>query len=215
MTNVVMKAPSGVNGKVQTEFGTYSINTLGYAAVDSKVVDSLLGAGWLIGYAPQQLNLLSGFQSTGAAIPAAAAAGTFGVTLTPGTSFFLIGEASQNNTKTDTVYFEYQVPSSYIAGTDLVVRINAGVVIAAGTTITKTVDCTARIQSSAGVSGADICATAAQTLGATAVYADFDFTITGTTIQPGDKLLIGVVTAINEAGNTGTCLSHINSVSVQ
>jgi hypothetical protein len=62
----------------------------------------------------------------------------------------------------------------------------------------------------AGAAGADICATNAQAIATTA--ADKSFTLTGTSLSPGDRLTIKITTSVAEGGNTGTATGQINSV---
>jgi hypothetical protein len=61
----------------------------------------------------------------------------------------------------------------------------------------------------AGV-GADLCTTAAQTL--TATFANYDFTVTPTSLAAGDLLDIQLTGAVNDTGGTANKLVEIGSV---
>lgn len=134
----------------------------------------------------------------------------FTLTQTFGTSSYLAGHAAQNNTKTDDAILEFVLPPSYVAGTNLTLTVNGRYVVSAGTTITATVDADARVMTDSGGYGSDLNATAAIALTTTA--GNKAFTITGTTLNPGDRIQIKITTSVQEAGNTGTATAQVNSV---
>lgn len=212
MGNVTLNAPAGVTGQVQTSAGNFDI-TSGKVTVPGAFVTQMLDAGFTFLSSSGKVNLLDGFCVDGAPIAAAAAASDFGVSITPGTTFYLVGESCQNNTKTDKALWEYTLPDSYVAGTDVVISPNAGF-SGTGTVSTKTVDVNAYEQAADGTQGADLCSTAAQNLGAVGVYSDFAFVIDGDNLAPGDKLLIVVTVALTETGNANPILARLNSVNV-
>lgn len=212
MGNVTLFAPAGRTGQVQTSEGNYDVVN-GKVTVDDSLVSALLDSGFTFLSAAGKVNLLDAFCQDGAPLAAAAAAGDFGVSLTPGTSFYLVGESTQNTTKTDKALWEITLPDSYVAGNDVVVTPNAGF-SGTGTVSTKTVDVNAYEQAADGTQGADLCGTAAQNLGAVGVYSDFAFVIDGDNLAPGDKLLIVVTLVLTETGNMNPVLPRLNSVSI-
>jgi len=122
----------------------------------------------------------------------------------------LTGTNAQNNTKANNALFEVILPDDYKAGTDITVSIGSGYSASGGTTITATVDLVATIQGDTGTAAADICATAAQAIALT--IAEKSFTLTGTTLTPGARLMLKVTTSVQEAGNTGTAAGHVYGV---
>lgn len=186
------------NGFVTVPAGA-DVNALlgfGYRFAAPELGSQDIGAN---GIAGTRLALLDAFCQDGAPLAAAAAAGDFGVTCTPGTVLQLISEVANNNTKTDKALWEFVVPDSYVAGQDLSLIINAEI-NGAGTPGTKTVDAEVFEQATNGTGTTDICATAAQAIAANA--ADYTFTITGTNIAPGDVLLVVVTIVLQETAAT-------------
>jgi len=122
----------------------------------------------------------------------------------------LTGTNAQNNTKANNALFEFVLPDDYKAGTDITAYIGSGYSASGGTTITATVDAVATLQGDTGTAAADICATAAQAISLT--IAEKAFTITGTTLTPGARLMLKVTTSVQEAGNTGTAAGHVYGV---
>ncbi len=163
------------------------------------------------GIIPQFIRLIDGRNSDGTILAAAAAAGKFGLSLTLGTSAFLVGEAAQNNTKTDIVLAEIRLPDTYVPGTDFVLTANAHYT-GSGTVGTKTLDCEVFKNSSVGGSAADICATTIKTL--TNAAANHAFTITGATLAAGDTFIARLTMALQETGNVSTITGRINSIKI-
>jgi hypothetical protein len=100
------------------------------------------------------------------------------------------------------------VPDNYVAGTDITLAFLAGM----GTSVADT-SCTIdvqayRITASDGLSSADICATAAQTMNSTTAAVDA-FTITGTTLVPGDQILYRVAIAYSDTGNLAVMIPTV------
>lgn len=155
--------------------------------------------------------LFSARNVAGTAIAASAATATdFVAALNNNNSPALDGTAAQNNTKANHALFEFVLPDDYKAGTNVTVSIGAGYSASGGTTVTATVDCVATLLGDTGTAGADICATAAQAIALT--IAEKAFTITGTTLTPGARLMVKVSTSVQEAGNTGTATGHVYGV---
>lgn len=158
------------------------------------------------------LGLLNFRNTDGSSLAAAASAGKFGASITLGTSFALIGETSNNNTKTDDAIIEYILPPWYIAGSNLTVTVNAAISTGGSPTYaTKTVQVLAYKTASDGTQGSDIGPGAASAI--TVAGADVTFTITGTTLNPGDKVVFKLETILHDTGAVD-CNALINSVRV-
>lgn len=214
-----LRAPSTISpgATIQTDSGNYTVDANGFVTVADAYVSDLLNAGFTVpalfsgsqavganGIAETPLRLLDAFCQDGAPMQAAAAAGDFGVTCTPGTVLQLIGEAANNNTKTDKALWEFALPSNYVAGQDLALIVNAEL-NGAGTAGTKTIDASVYRQARDGTGTVDLCATDAQNLAAAA--GDFTFAVTGATLNPGDVILVVVTIALQE-----TAASALNAV---
>lgn len=225
--STVLIAPSGSIGQVTAISGAvYAIDSNGFVTItNAGDVNALLNAGYReagpkISSAPinasglqtRPLSLTHARNITGAALAAAAAANVFGYSITLATSFALVTEAANSNAKTDAAMLEFVVPPEYVAGQNLTATVNVGVVIGAGTLSVKTVAVNAYRTVAAGTQAADICATTAITLTSNSAT-DYAFTITGTTLLPGDRLVLKVTVAITEtAASNVTAL--VNSVRV-
>jgi hypothetical protein len=144
------------------------------------------------------LTLLHARNSDGSVLAAAAAAGKFGVSITLGTSSFLITEAANSSTKTDTALFDTVLPRSYIAGQNVTITANVNYLLGSGTIGTHTVTFHAYRVAKDGTQAADMVATAAASVPAAA--ADVTAVITGTTLLPGDRVLITAVMVIQDTG---------------
>jgi hypothetical protein len=145
------------------------------------------------------LKLLDFRNADGSALAAAAAAGKFGAAITLGTSFALVGEVSNNNTKTDDALIEYTLPPNYVAGSNVTVTVNVSISTAgAPTYATKTVQVKAYLVAPAGTMGADIGPGAASAI--TVAGADVPFVVTGTTLVPGNKLLFELEGILHDTG---------------
>ena len=94
------------------------------------------------------------------------------------------------------------IPAVYDDAETIVLRIHAGMVTSVAD-VSATVDVAAYKSDSEGaVSGADLVTTAAQDINSLA-FADKDFTIDPSTIDPGDELDVRIAVAVND-GATGT-----------
>jgi len=95
------------------------------------------------------------------------------------------------------------LPMNYVAGQTVVLRIHCGMITTAADD-TCTIDVSAyESDGEAGIS-ADLCATAAVSMNSTD-FADKDFTITATTLNPGDMLDVRVLITVSD-GATGTAV---------
>lgn len=140
-----------------------------------------------------------------------AVSGRFKISNTTGTSMALTSEGAKNNTKTDKVDFLWTVPQFYSAGSNITVTVNAQSTANGGTISAQTVLAGAYLMTDAGLSGANLVATSAATT--TSSAADYTFTITGTTLTPGSRVLIQLTAAVTENANAGTGSTiQINSV---
>jgi len=225
MSRVTLLAPAGLTGQLQLPGENITIPASGFVSVPSTSLIDLLAGGFTVpglgntqarpganGLVPVALPLSAGRTAAGAVLPAAAAAGVFGVAITLGTSLKLVGEDAQNNTKTDVAVFEVGLPANYVAGEDVTVTVNAGFSGSGTAGATKTVDVSAYEVSSAGAHSADLVGTAAQAIASTA--ADFAFVINGDTLSPGDRVLIAVTIALQESGNVSPITAAIGSVRI-
>lgn len=157
------------------------------------------------------LRMLDFQNSDGSVLAASAAAGKFGITLSAGTAMNLVTEAANSNTKTDVAIHEYIVPSSYVAGTNLTVTANTMYVLGSGTVGTHTLAAAAYLTANDGTQGATLIATAAQSVPAAA--ADVTFTITGTSLVAGSRLLLSFTLVIQDTG-ASNITAKLNSVRI-
>ena len=145
-------------------------------------------------------------------VPMTAAAGTpsgtVGVSRSAGTSLTLVGEATSGaDNKTDKALFEFSLPDSYKAGSDISLVVNCnttGTVITAAST-TMTVAFYTESNDGAETAGT---VSAAQQIPATA--GDLTFTITGTGLVPGQHVAVELTMLVTTA--SGAAHGIINSV---
>ncbi len=175
--------------------------------VASQFVPTTIGGGYV-----RYLELTNGKSDLGVPMTAAAGtpAGTPAITRVAGTSMVLTGEATSGAAaKTDKVIFEFNLPTTYVAGTNVPIIVNcntSGSVITAGsTTMTPTL-----YTETNGVEAA-VTTSAAQQIPATAT--NLTFSVTGTSLVPGQHVLIELVMLVTTASGAGTGL--INSVAFQ
>jgi hypothetical protein len=159
---------------------------------------------------PEKLKLLNFKNLDGSTLAAAASSGKFGIAATLGTSFALASESANNNTKTDTCITEYVLPADYVAGTNITCTVHASIT-GSGTLTTKTAQIKAYKTANDGTQGSDIGPAAATAI--TAAGADIPFTITGTGLNPGDKLVLALVTILTETASSGM-VANINSIRI-
>lgn len=203
--NTTLIAPVSLWGtQLQTSEGNYNIAADGYVTVSSLVAVALLGAGFTLaggvgggnGLTPVSVPLLSAFCQDGAPLAAAAAAGDFGVTCTPGTVLELISEAATSETKTDKALWEITLPQGYVAGEDITITLDCQV-NGAGTSDDSTIDLSAYLCAVDGTGTDDLVSTAAQIIATGA--AEYAFVIDGATLSPGDRLLVVATMAVIES----------------
>lgn len=158
-----------------------------------------------------RLNLMNGRNTNGTALDATGSATNFAISSTPGTSLRLLGASATGLTRTNTATYEVTLPSSYIPGRDVILTANANRT-GTGTAGTNTVDFAAYRIADDGTQGADLVTTAAQAITATA--ADYSFIVTGTGLVAGDRLLVQVVTVMQETGAVNPLTAQVNSIRV-
>lgn len=188
-------------------------------AIDTTVKEMLAGdtagavmakPGVASGLYPIRLPLLAGRNADGSALVASSpGAGNFVLAASLATSLVLTGHAAQNNTKADAALWELTLPPGYVAGSDITATLNAKYAAASGTAGTCTVIAAAYKLADAGTMGANLVATSAAAITATA--ADKAFTIAGATLSPGDRILVEAIASVQETGNTGTIIATLNS----
>lgn len=217
-----MFAPAGLTGIVNAPSGTLTIASDGSVQAAAGDVLALLNAGFTQanrtsnssnGLAATPLPLITGKNADGTTLAAAASSGKFGLASTPGTSEVLSGEAATNNTKTDSVVFEHVLPANYVAAQDVILTVDNRIIIGTGVAGgTKTLTATAYKKAADGTESANLIATAAATLTNNIVASAF--TITGTTLNPGDNIVIKLVAALQETGGTNPINAEIESVTL-
>ena len=210
-------APSGL--AQQTVIGqsgaSYTPDGTGCLSAAPGDVQGFLAAGFVLagpsGSCPvtNPLRLIEAKNAVGTTIVSTgAASGNFTMTLTAGTSETLAGEAAQGNTKTDTALFELVLPTTYRGGNNLTVTFHASYACT-GTAGTKTLAAHVYPVAATGASSADLVTTSAQTI--TTSDAAYSFTATGTSLLPGQRILVTGVAAMQETGGSSPCTAWINS----
>jgi hypothetical protein len=157
----------------------------------------------------RRLPLTGARTVTGVMPTVAAQANIFGITFTPGTAEYLVSEAANNNTKTDVICFEHVLSDSYAAGANFNVVVNAHFVIGSGTLTTKTVAVDVYKCADDDTQGSTIETTAAQTI--TGSAADYTYAVTGTGLNPGDRVVIKLTMVLTETASSNVT-GRINSV---
>ena len=156
-----------------------------------------------------RLPLIHAKNSDGTTLSASASSGKFGLSLTAGTSEKLLTEAANSNTKTDVAVWEMVLPPTYIAASNITVTANCEYTLGSGTVGTHTLAMACYLCADAGTQGATIIATAAQTVPAAA--GEVTFTITGTTLTPGARIMLAATLVIQDTGGANIT-AQINSV---
>lgn len=187
-------------------------NGVEWNVLESTTAPSLYVSSSANGMFATELPLLGFHATTGAALGASATGGAFGYSITLGTSFALIGETSNNSSKTDDALFEFVLPSWYVAGQNLTVTVNAAISTAGSPTYTtKTVQIKAYRTVNAGTQAADIGPGTATAI--TVAGADVTFAITGTTLNPGDRIVFELEGILHDSAGVA-CNILVNSVRV-
>lgn len=145
-------------------------------------------------------------------LPGTAAADDMGlITGTPGTDAPVLQGVDFGGTSTDEKgTFRLTLPPEYRAGAAITLRINANM----ETTVsdgTATVDAEAFKEDGTSLVGADLVATAAQSINSL-TPANKDFVITPTGLVAGDSLQVRLSFAGSDTGNAGVMIPQINAV---
>lgn len=134
--------------------------------------------------------------------PATDDLGLIGGTFATGVPSIQTGDLKNAGATTRYARCQVQLPPEYVAGETVTLRVNAGMITTVAS-VSATIDFEV-YKSGRGVlvSGSDICATAATSINSV-TFGDKSFTITATTLNPGDVLDIRMAIAVNDSG-TGT-----------
>jgi hypothetical protein len=118
----------------------------------------------------------------------------------------------KNATTTRYARCMFNVPHTYVAGETVIVRVHGGMkTTVASASATVDVECYLS-DDEEGIS-ADLCATSAISINSL-TDADADFTITATTIAPGDTLDIRIAVAVTDSLTGTAVIGQIGAVSV-
>ena len=109
----------------------------------------------------------------------------------------------------ETLAFDYRLPRDYVSSGSLTLRVRA--TVSATRNTSQTVDATAK-EVLDGVVGADLVTTAAQNL--TTSYADYDFTITDTNLDPGDVLNVQITLATDDTSGSTNGTPTISAITM-
>jgi len=149
--------------------------------------------------------------SAGLPLAAAASAGQFGFVVggwgTGGS--VLEGEAASGNTKTSNASLIFFLPQNYEAATDITLKIKARTSVVLATA--STLDVQAYKSDENGGVGSDLCTTAAQSINS-ATWAEISFTITGTTLNPGDMLEVYIQCVADDSTGANAGKSQIGNI---
>jgi hypothetical protein len=141
--------------------------------------------------------------------PAAAASDDLGLVAGAlGTNFPSLQSVDFGGTST-TAYIRGQipVPADYVAGQTFKIRFHAGMLVVADTTCTLDIVCY-KSDTEDGV-GADLASAAVANNIKSATFADVDFTITSTSLSPGDFLDVRIVITGVDAGNAAPLITAV------
>ncbi|MFA7070201.1 MAG: hypothetical protein WC144_05105 [Sulfurimonas sp.] len=114
-------------------------------------------------------------------------------------------------TKTEKARFQFIIPANYIAASDLTLTASARVAVALQ--VSATLDFTAFESNKELGVGADICATAAQSIN-TNVWANYAYTITGAALLPGDVIDIEMTIALDDTAGAHAGFGQIGNITI-
>lgn len=106
--------------------------------------------------------------------------------------------------------FLVPLPSNYVAGETVTLRFSAGMITTAADD-TATLDVACYLSDEDNTVSADLCETAAQDMNST-VFADLDFTITPTSLSPGDMLDVRIVAAIKDDATAAEVIGCVAAI---
>lgn len=141
--------------------------------------------------------------------PAAAASDDLGLVAgVLGTNFPSVQTIDFGGTTT-TAYIRAQipVPADYVAGQTFKIRFHAGMIVVADTACT--LDITCYKSDTENLVGADLASAATPDNILSATFSDVDFTITATSLAPGDFLDVRVSIVGTDAGNAAPLITAV------
>lgn len=129
-----------------------------------------------------------------------------------GTSQPLVRTADLKTAGATTCYarFLFTLPAEYVAAETVTLRASAGMVTTVADT-SATVDFQVYRVGKDNSLGSDLCATSATTINSL-TFADKDFSITATTLAPGDVLDCRVALAVNDAASGTAVIAAIGGI---
>jgi hypothetical protein len=148
-----------------------------------------------------QLPLADAKNANGTAITNATSAGAFALSWGSGTVNRLVSENANNSTITDTVGWEFVLPPTYVAGSNITVMVWCYYVLGSGTIGAHTLKASAYTPASpGGALSSNLIATVPQSISTSSGW--LNFTITGTTLAPGARMLLLLQMALQDtSGN--------------
>lgn len=122
-------------------------------------------------------------------------------------------EDANNNSKTATCRTRFRVPQNYVEGANLslIVRCSTNSTVVGSS---ATIDASAYRSNEQDGASADLVATAGATLTNDGSNQEFTFTITGTTIDPGDEIDIYLTAVIDDTGGSASVPLSITSTKI-
>ncbi len=131
------------------------------------------------------------------------------MTVTLATATYLVSQAANSTTVSPIALFDIVLPRNYVAGQNITVTVNSQYVLGGGTIGTHTINANAYRTASNGTQGADMINVSAGSVGAAA--ADLSFTIVGTSLNPGDRVILQLAMVIQDTAGSAIT-GQINSV---
>lgn len=131
---------------------------------------------------------------------------------TPGTDqpYVTTGDVKAAGAVSRKFAFELAVPPNYQDGESIRVRLRAAMKTTIADT-TATIDVEAYLPNGNGGVGSDLVSTTAQSMNSITA-ADYDFNITPSSVDPGDKLLVIVTMAVNDAATATAVIGAVYDV---
>ncbi len=114
-------------------------------------------------------------------------------------------------TKTEKARFQFIIPANYITASDLTLTARARVAVALQ--VSATLDFTVFESNKELGVGADICATAAQSIN-TDAWANYAYTITGAALLPGDVIDIEMTTALDDTAGAHAGFAQVGNITI-
>lgn len=206
-----------VSGETLTNRGTIDSQSGAVILRDDSLLRTKLVQENLVPYGVP-LNAGRVWDAPGSALPAAAAADDLGlIPGTWGTDGLMIQSSDRKAGAGATQYARVlvPVPAEYMAGQTVQLRVVGGMV----TTVsdgTATVDLECYLSTTGGDVGSDLCATAAASINAllSGTPTTVDFTITSTSLVPGDLLDCRLAVAVTDAATATAVIGAISRIAL-